>query len=310
MATRRDFLARLVAGGAAAAVGATGTGHAERRQQRLTSHEVFRAGAELVPTAVTVRDGDGRLVRSLEQEDFQVSESGTEQPITQFTSERVPVNLALLLDISDSMRGPRMEDARQALSTFLTDLLKPEDEAALLVFNHATRVLSNWTTDREVLLTALAELKPTGGTAIYDAVDIALPLFGNRRHPRAAIVLVSDGADTASDTTVIELKQRLGRGDIFLYGVAVDTPNARSSQRINPQVFRELSAQSGGYAEVIGSTADIGPATTRIAEELNAQYMIGYTPTTPGDGRRYRSIRVSAGKAKEFNVRARRGVVR
>jgi hypothetical protein len=120
---------------------------------------------------------------------------------------------------------------------------------------------------------------------------------------------VSDGADTASDTTVIELKQRLGRGDIFLYGVAVDTPNARSAQRINPQVFRELSAQSGGYAEVVGSTAEIGPATSRIAEELNAQYMIGYTPTTPGNGR-YRSIRVSAGKAREYNVRARRGVVR
>jgi Ca-activated chloride channel family protein len=221
----------------------------------------------------------------------------------------VPLNLALVLDVSDSMRGPRMDDARLALTTFLQDLLKPEDEAALLVFNHATRVLSNWTTDREPLLAALAEVKPTGGTAIYDAIDTALPLFTNRRHPRAAIVLVSDGADTASDTTVIELKQRLGRGDIFLYGVAVDTPNARSSQRINPQVFRELSAQSGGYAEVVASTAEIGPATSRIAEELNAQYMVGYTPTTPGNGR-YRSIRVSAGKAREFNVRARRGVVR
>ena len=154
------------------------------------------------------------------------------------------------------------------------------------MFNHATRVLSNWTTDREPLLAASLEIKPTGGTAIYDAIDIALPLFDNRRHPgRPSCVL--DGADTASDTTVIELKQRLGRGDIFLYGVAVDTPNARSSQRMNPQVFRELSAQSGGYAEMYREhTADIGPATTRIAEELNAQYMIGYTPTTPGDGRR------------------------
>ena len=173
---------------------------------------MFRAGAELVPTAVTVRDGDGRLVTSLQREDFHVSEAGTEQPITQFTGERVPVNLALVLDVSDSMRGPRMEDARQALRAFLADHLKPEDEAALLVFNHATRVLSNWSTDREPLLAALDEIKPTGGTAIYDAIDIALPLFDNRRHPRAAIVLISDGADTASDTTVIELKQRLGRG--------------------------------------------------------------------------------------------------
>ena len=308
MATRRDFLSILVTGGAAVAWQAREVLYAAR-QQRLTSKEVFRAGAELVPTAVTVRDGDGRLVTSLEREDFSVSEAGTEQPITQFSRERVALNLALVLDISDSMRGPRMDDARQALRTFLEDLLKPEDEAALLVFNHATRVLSNWTTDRAPLLAALDEVKPTGGTAIYDAIDTALPLFADRRQPRAAIVLVSDGADTASDTTVIELKQRLGRGDVFLYGVAVDTPNARSAQRINPQVFRELSAQSGGYAEVVGSTAEIGPATTRIAEELNAQYMLGYTPTTPGSGR-YRSIRVSAGKTREFNVRARRGVVR
>ena len=104
-----------------------------------------------MPTAVTVRDGEGRLVRSLQREDFTVTESGIEQPITQFTRERVPVNLALMLDVSDSMRGPRMDDARLALNTFLEDLLKPEDEAALLVFNHATRVLSNWTTDRELL---------------------------------------------------------------------------------------------------------------------------------------------------------------
>jgi Ca-activated chloride channel homolog len=159
------------------------------------------------------------------------------------------------------------------------------------------------------LLTSLAEIKPTGGTAIYDAINTTLSLFTDRRHPRAAIVLVSDGADTASDTTVIDLKQRLGRGDVFLYGVAVDTPNARSSQRINPQVFRELSSQSGGYAEVIGSTAEIGAATSRIAEELNAQYMLGYTPTTPGDGR-YHAIRVSVGKERAYNIRARRGVVR
>jgi Ca-activated chloride channel family protein len=309
MATRRDFLSSLAAGGMGVAWRSTPVAHAAQRQERLRSYEVFHAGAELVPTAVTVRDGEGRLVTSLDREDFRVTESGIEQPITQFSRERVPLNLALVLDVSDSMRGPRMDDARQAIRAFLEDLLKPEDDAALLVFNHATRVLSNWTTDRELLLSTLAELKPTGGTAIYDAINTALPLFADRRHPRAAIVLVSDGADTASDTTVIDLKQRLGRGEVFLYGVAVDTPNARSSQRINPQVFRELSSQSGGYAEVVGSTAEIGPAMARIADELNAQYMVGYTPTTPGDGR-FRAIRISVGKERGYNVRARRGVVR
>jgi VWFA-related protein len=304
MPTRRTFLAALAATG--------GSGFLDRRmlaQQRLRSSEVFQTGAELVPTAVTVRDGEGRLVTSLDREDFTISESGAEQEITQFTRERVPVNVALVLDVSDSMRGPRMDDAREAVRTFLVDLMKPEDEAALLVFNHATRILSNWSTDREPLLAALGEVKPTGGTAIYDSINTTLPLFTDRRHPRAAIVLVSDGADTASDTTVIDLKQRLSRGEVFLYCIAVDTPNARSSQRINPQVFRELSSQSGGYAEVVNSTAEIGPAAARIADELNAQYMLGYTPSTPGNGR-FRAIRVSVGKERGYNIRARRGVVR
>ena len=309
MPSRRDFLASLAAGSLGVAVGETRRLRASGGQQPLRSFDTFRAGAELVPTAVTVRDGEGRLVSSLQQTDFTVTESGVEQAITQFTRERVPLNLALILDVSDSMRGPRMDDARLALKTFLEDLLKPEDDAALLVFNHATRVLSNWTTDREPLLSALSVTKPTGGTAIYDAINTALPLFRDRRHPRAAMVLVSDGADTASDTTVIDLKQKLSRGDVFLYGVAVDTPNARSSQRINPQVFRELSSQSGGYAEVVGSTAEIGPATARIAEELNAQYMLGYTPASAGDGR-FRAIRVLVRKDLGYAVRARRGVVR
>jgi VWFA-related protein len=290
----------------AAAVFRPETGAAQRP---IISNDIFRIDAELVPTAVTVRDSSGRLVRTLTRDDFRITEAGSVQTITQFARERVPVSVALVLDISDSMRGPRMDDARLAVQTFVDDLLKPEDEAALLVFNHATRVLAGWTSDRQVLREALANAQPTGGTAIYDAIDTALPLFADRSHPRAAMVLVSDGADTASDTTVIDLKQKLGRGDVFLYGVAVDIPNLRSALRVNPQVFRELSAQSGGYAEVIASTEDIAPATARIAEELNAQYMLGYTPAGPGDGK-YRSIRVSVGDRGTYQVRARRGVVR
>jgi VWFA-related protein len=310
MATRRRFLTGLAHAGASACLcGIVGRPTRAAQRPPIPSSKSFHIDAELVPTAVTVRDAAGRLVASLQREDFAVTEAGAPQPVTQFARERVPVSVALVLDISDSMRGPRMDDARLALNTFVEDLLKPEDEAALLVFNHATRMVAGWSTDRAGLREALDGVRPTGGTAIYDAVDAALPLFADRQHPRAAIVLVSDGADTASDTTVIELKRSLGRSDVFLYCIAVDTPNARSATRINPQVFHELSAQSGGYAEVVSSTAEIAPATARIAEELNAQYMIGYTPSTPGNGR-LRSIRVTVGGADTYVVRARRGVVR
>ncbi len=308
MIDRRKFLRQVVAG--AAVSGMAGRFRLQAAQP-VRADRPFRTGAELVPTAVTVRDGNGRLVTGLGRDDFEVQEAGTTQPVTQFTGERVPVSLALVLDVSDSMRGPRMDDARAALTHFVEALLDPEDEAALVLFHHAARVVSPWTTDRELIREALDAARPTGGTAIYDAVNAALPLLKDRAHPRGAIVLVSDGADTASDTTVTELKQALARSDVFLYGIAVDTPNARSATRINPQVFVELSAQSGGYAEVVTSTADIAPATERIAEELNHQYMLGYSPLTKGSpsGGRYRAIRVTV-SGGGYRVRARRGVVR
>ena len=268
----------------------------------------FRAASELVTTAVTVRDADGRLVTSLEQKDFIVEEDGVPQPITQFTKERVPVSLSLTLDISDSMRGQRMSDARAALARFLDTLLAIEDEAALLGFNHETRMFAPWTTERSGMRVKLEEIRPTGGTALYDAIDAALPLFESRLHPRAAILLVSDGADTASDVTPTLLKQKLVRSDVFLYAIGIDSTDARASTRINPFTLNELTSQGGGYTEIIRTTGELGPATERIAEELNNQYLIGYTPTKRADGK-YHTVRVRVAN-DTYRVRSRRGVVR
>ena len=268
----------------------------------------FRSAAELVTTAVTVRDAEGRLITTLEQKDFTIEEDGVQQPITQFTKARVPVSLSLTLDISDSMRGQRFVDARASLATFLDRLLAVEDEASLIGFNHEARMFGEWTTDRTGLRTRLDAIRPTGGTALYDAINAALPQFEWRLHPRAAILLVSDGADTASDTTPTVLKQKLVRSDVFLYAIGIDPIDARNSTRINPFTLQELTSQGGGYTEIIRSTAELGPATERIAEELNHQYMIGYTPTTRSDGK-YHSVRVRVSN-DTYKVRARRGVVR
>lgn len=268
----------------------------------------FRAASELVTTAVTVRDGEGRLVTTLKQGDFTIEEDGVPQPITHFTNERVPVSLSLTLDISDSMRGQRMADARGALANFLDKLLAPEDEAALLGFNHEARMLGPWTTERGGMRLKLDEIRPSGGTALYDALDVSLPLFETRMHPRAAILLVSDGADTASDTSPTQLKQKLIRSDVFLYAIGIDSLDARNSTRINPFTLNELTSQGGGYTEIIRSAAELGPATERIAEELNHQYLIGYTPKTRGDGQLH-TVRVKVSDSS-YRVRSRRGVVR
>jgi Ca-activated chloride channel family protein len=298
-------LLRCAAGGIALATTAFISVHAQRP---IDVRERFRTESELVTIPVTVRDSAGRLVTSLERADFIVEEDGATQPITQFERERVPVSLALAVDTSDSMRGDRIVGARGVLATFLDKLLAPEDEAALLSFNHETRMLAGWTQQRASLREKLDLIRPSGSTAIYDAVAAALPLFESRSLPRAALLIVSDGADTASDITIATLKQQLVRSDVMLYAIAIDAPTGRTSTRVNPYTLNELTNQGGGYVELITSDAELGPATERIAEELNHQYMIGYTPTTPGGGK-YRSIRVRV-KNTEYRVRSRRGVIR
>ncbi len=268
----------------------------------------FRASSELVTTAVTVRDADGRLVKDLTQADFTIEEDSAPQKITQFSKQRVPVSLSMALDISDSMRGQRMVDARGALANFLDNLLAPDDEAALLGFNHEAKMIAPWTTERGGMRARLDTIIPSGGTALYDAIDVALPMFESRLHPRAAILLVSDGADTASDATPTFLKYKLVRSAVFLYAIGIDSVDARNSQRINQYTLGELTSQGGGYTEIIGNATELGPATERIAEELNHQYMIGYTPATKGDGNLH-TVRVKVSNSS-YKVRARRGVVR
>ena len=268
----------------------------------------FRASSELVTTAVTVRDADGRLVKDLTQANFTIEEDSAPQKITQFSKQRVPVSLSMALDISDSMRGQRMVDARGALANFLDNLLAPDDEAALLGFNHEAKMIAPWTTERGGMRARLDTIIPSGGTALYDAIDVALPMFESRLHPRAAILLVSDGADTASDATPTFLKYKLVRSAVFLYAIGIDSIDARNSQRINQYTLGELTAQGGGYTEIIRNATELGPATERIAEELNHQYMIGYTPATKGDGNLH-TVRVKVSNPS-YKVRARRGVVR
>ncbi len=279
---------------------------APRAQPRET--QIFRSGVDLVQVTATVRDGDGRLVGDLVRDDFEILEDGRPQPITQFDRGRVPVSLGVVLDVSESMYGRRMEDARFALRRFLVDLLEPTDEAFLVVFNHDPRLEEPWTAGPHRLQGRLDDVRPYGATAIYDAMDMALPLFASRSHARAALVLISDGSDTASDATPTDVRRAIRQSDAFVYAIGIDATEHRPiNDSVNPRVLREITDESGGYTEIIHDSPDLAPATERIAEELNHQYTLGYTPTRAPDGR-YHRIRVRVGRG-DYDVRARRGYV-
>src|SRR5579864_1946533 len=150
----------------------------------LRDPRVFQASIDLVSVTVTVQDHDGRLVTDLSRDAFDVYEDGEAQAVTQFTRERVPVSLGILIDTSDSMFGRRIQDARDAVERFVADLLDPADEFAIVAFNHQPRFITRWTGDRAGVSSALQQLRPSGATAVYDAIVSALPLVDVRHRQR------------------------------------------------------------------------------------------------------------------------------
>jgi VWFA-related protein len=268
----------------------------------------LRSSVELTVVTATVVDADGRLVPDLAQNAFEIYEDGVQQTITQFTHERVPLGLGLLLDVSDSMFGQRLTDARAAVERFLLELLAPSDNYFVMAFNHEPTLLTPWTSEPQAVRQALDSLHSSGSTAIYDAVSRALPLVDRRTRERAALVVISDGADTASDTTLRQLRTALQRSDAFVYAIAIDSPARFAlNASVDAAALGEITNPTGGHTQVVHDTTELTAATTRIAEELNTQYMLGYSSPHPGDGQ-YHSIRVKT-SSPIYRVRARNGYV-
>jgi len=270
----------------------------------------LRSSVDLTVVTVTVRDADGRLVPDLPADAFTIYEDGLPQTITQFTHDRVPVGLGLLLDVSDSMYGQRIKDACAAVQRFLLELLSQDDALFVMTFNHTPNLLTQWVTPGEsaTVRTALDTLRPSGGTAIYDAVITAMGVIDHRPRDRAALVVISDGADTASDASLRDVRSALLRTDAYIYAVAIDSPLRQAiNTRVNPQALSEITNQTGGHTEVVHDMADLASATGRIAEELNSQYVMGYSSPHPGDGK-YHSIRVRVNR-DGYKVRSRNGYV-
>ena len=182
----------------------------------------FRAGVDLINVSATVTDSLGRFVPGLHQDDFIVYEDNVPQQVTHFSAERVPVSLGLVLDTSTSMGGEKWDHATQALDRFLLDLLEPQDEVFLYRFSNDPVLVQDWTTDRMLLSRVLTRIVPRGGTALYDAVAEAVPLADTGHNRKKAIVLISDGNDNRSQTSVSELKHLIHNSEVMVYAIGID----------------------------------------------------------------------------------------
>src|SRR5215471_170966 len=227
-------------------------------QQIAPTPPIFKSAIDLTTVTATVVDRSGALVTGLPREAFDVFEDGELQEITQFTNERVPVSLCVLLDVSDSMYGQRIQDAREAIEQFVGDLMDRGDEFSILAFNHQQHWLTRWTSDPADAARVMSPLRPFGSTALYDAILSVLPAMTVRNRQRAAVLMISDGADTASDRTLRDVRSALLRSDVFLYAIAIDPPDRRPiNVAVNPGALTEITDQSGGRTKLVQSSGDL-----------------------------------------------------
>lgn len=304
----------------------------------------FHTSVALINVTATVTDANGRFVPNLHANDFEVYEDGQPRAIQQFESERVPVSLGLAIDTSGSMLGDKITAARSALNRFLYDLLDQRDQVFIYRFDSHPTLVVDWTDDRRGAAAALGTLKPNGGTAIYDAVAEAVARAATGTRRKKAVVVISDGNDTSSRTSLDELVALIRSSEVLVYAIGIDAsgdlsplapqtipvpspfpgkgPTTRRAprssspskgrapdyDRVNPDALRGITDDTGGRTEVIRSVSDLDPATADIADELSRQYFIGYASAAPKDGR-WHTIEVKLKRSGNYTVRARRGFV-
>jgi Ca-activated chloride channel family protein len=292
-----------------------------------------RARADLVAVAVTVVGADGRPVQGLSKDAFSLTEDDRPQPIVQFTNDPVPLSLAIALDASLSMKGRRFEYARDAVWRLL-DHLAPEDEVCVYGFNDRPFVIAPWTSDVHAVERSLVSVTPNGNTALYATVSSALGALATSHHRRQAMVVISDGNDRlASDIPMyrgparaaaldvapgldplsparrrlLPLLDRIRRSEALIYSIGIDVPSREGYDPLDQGALRQLTDPTGAFTEVVHADADAVAVAERMATELRHQYLIGFVPAHPDDGKFHR-VRVTV-TGCACRVRARAGFV-
>jgi Ca-activated chloride channel family protein len=286
-------------------------------QEAAEKQATFRSGVDLVTVSATVRDGKGRLVKDLTQKEFEVIDRGERRKITEFRADQAPLSLAILFDVSGSMdTADRVTAAKFAAHHLLNQLQEGRDEAGLFAFDSRLREVAPFTVDTRALKGALGEVDPFGATSLHDAVAAAAERVALRPFPRRAVVVLTDGIDTASRLTPAQVSAKAAAIDVPVYIIAtvlpIDdpgsdraTPGAKKEAPPSIGTIEDLARWTGGALYYSSTAASAYKAARAMVDELRHLYLIAFEPgAEPG----WHPIEIRTAD-KDFVVRTRGGYV-
>jgi Ca-activated chloride channel family protein len=271
----------------------------------------------LVTLAVTVLDRSGKPVAGLQKDDFTVQDAGQPVALQRWDAESAPLAVALVVDVSLSMQGDKLEEARRAASTFV-EAFAPQDLVGVFVFNDDVRTLAPIGADRARASASVKSLDASGGTALYDAVFAASKaLAGAPSTHRRILVLLSDGRDEGASGlepgsfhTLDEAIREAHRADTVVFalglGAILDRETDFEQRMTTAEVLGQFASSTGGTFQRITRWTRIGESFRDVLEDVRRQYGMAYVPPPVRPGERWRKISIQVSRPG-VTVRTREG---
>jgi VWFA-related protein len=288
---------------------------------------VFMADSRVVTLLASVRDAEGKLIADLRKEDFVLSADGRPLEIRYFSREtELPLTVGLLIDTSSSQFAV-LERERRSAYAFLEHVLRPDRDLALVMsFDAKVKVLCYPTASlsdlrkglnaadlplrKNVKLKSGMEPKKkdiAGGTKLQTAVRVCSNGFMLRSTGRKALLLLTDGVDEGSRTSLEQAIEHAQRADTVVYSILYADPRRRGGFQVarGRHILTELARQTGGGSFIVTMEQTLEKILDEIQAELRTQYSIGFIPEGPGSAE-YRKLSLQTVRAG-FDVRARDG---
>jgi VWFA-related protein len=273
----------------------------------------FEVGIEVINLNVSITDARNRYVSDLLQNNFAIFEDGVRQELMLFSHENLPISLVLLIDCSASM-DEKLKIAQDAAVGFVKTLA-PQDLAQVVQFNDRRTVLQDFTADHGLLDAAIRRTEAGGPTALHNALYVSLKELdkqkSGRELRRRAIVLLSDGEDTASlvsDDQVLELARK---SEIAIYSISLRPDRAQDRNRLAfsqaTHLLTALSQETGGQVHFPNSLSELDKVYARVAEELRTQYTLGYVSSNRRRDGKWRRIVVRVPERDDLQIRHKIG---
>ncbi len=266
----------------------------------------FRVEVDAVNVLTTVHDKDTRkFVTDLTKDDFEVYEDGVLQSITNFTQQiDLPLTIGLCMDTSSSVRL-KLAFEKEAAVDFLYTVMRPFDRVALVEFDTGVTLIHDFTSNPNLLVREIEQLKAGGGTSLYDAIYLVSEQKMINQPGRKTVVILSDGADLTSKHTFEETLRMAYQAEVTIYAISTTRFGADVDHE-GDNALKQLAESTGGRVFFPYSTSQLTEAFQEVDQELRSQYNLTYVPTNKRKNSEFREIKIKVSR-DSVNIRHRRG---